>query len=98
MEAPDGKFGDMDALAEKIRQIGMRPGIWTRPLCGNHKAPASLMLPLIKGREENKPVLDPTIPENLARVKNYFKLYNQWGYEMVKFDFTTFDIFWQVGF
>jgi alpha-galactosidase len=98
MDTPDDKFGDMGKLAEKIRAIGMRPGIWTRPLCGSHKDAASLMLPLIKGREEKKPVLDPTIPENLERVKSYFKLYNQWSYEMVKVDFTTFDIFGKWGF
>jgi alpha-galactosidase len=98
MDTPDGKFGDMGRLAEKIRTIGMRPGIWTRPLCGSYKDAATLMLPMIKGREENKPVLDPTIPENLERVKNYFKLYNEWSYEMVKVDFTTFDIFGKWGF
>lgn len=98
MDTPDDKFGDMGKLAEKIRTIGMRPGIWTRPLCGNHKDAATLMLPLIKGREEKKPVLDPTIPENLERVKNYFRLYNEWSYEMVKVDFTTFDIFGKWGF
>lgn len=98
MNTSDEKFGDMGKLAEKIRTIGMRPGIWTRPLCGSYKDAASLMLPLIKGREEKKPVLDPTIPENLERVKNYFKLYNEWSYEMVKVDFTTFDIFGKWGF
>jgi alpha-galactosidase len=98
MDTPDNKFTDMDKLATKMNSIGMRPGIWTRPLCGSYKDAASLMLPMIKGREENKPVLDPTIPENLERVKKYFKLYNQWGYEMVKFDFTSFDIFGKWGF
>lgn len=56
------------------------------------------MLPLIKGREENKLVLDPTIPENLERVKSYFNLYNQWNYDLVKFDFTSYDIFGRWGF
>ena len=98
MSTPDKNFPDMGKLAEKIRKIGMRPGIWTRPLCGSEKSKVSLMLPLIKGREEKKPVLDPTIPENLEKIKNYFKLYNQWGYEMVKFDFTTFDILGKWGF
>jgi alpha-galactosidase len=42
--------------------------------------------------------LDPTIPENLERIKGYFKLYNDWGYEIVKFDFTSFDIFGKWGF
>lgn len=98
METPDKNFPDMGRLAEKIKKTDMRPGIWTRPLCGSQKSPASLMLPSIKGREDKKPVLDPTIPENLETIKNYFKLYNQWGYEMVKFDFTTYDILGRWGF
>jgi alpha-galactosidase len=98
MDKPDDKFSDMGQLAEKIRKIGMRPGIWTRPLCGSYKDPKSLMLPLIKGREDNKPVLDPSIPENLERIRKYFSLYNEWSYELVKFDFTSFDIFGKWGF
>ncbi len=98
MSTHDENFGDMGMVAEKIRKAGMRPGLWTRPLCGSYKDPKNLMLPLIKGREENKPVLDPTIPENLERVKNYFKLYNQWNYDLVKFDFTSYDIFGRWGF
>jgi hypothetical protein len=98
MSAANDRFGDMDDLADKIRQIGMRPGIWTRPLCGSHKDPRALMLPLIEGRNERRPVLDPSIPENLERVREYFRLYTQWGYELVKFDFTSFDIFGKWGF
>ena len=92
------KFGDMGLLAERIKNTGMRPGLWTRPLCASYKDPASLLIPVIKGREANKPVLDPTIPENLERVQSYFRLYNQWGYELIKFDFTSFDIFGKWGF
>ncbi len=98
MGSSNNRFGDMEKLAEQIRQLGMRPGIWTRPLCGSHKDSPALMLPLIKGREELRPVLDPSIPENLERIRQYFRLYTQWGYELVKFDFTTFDIFGKWGF
>ncbi len=98
MGASNDRFGDMKKLADSIREIGMRPGIWTRPLCGSHKDPLTLMLPLIKGREKHRPVLDPSIPENVERIRQYFRLYNQWGYELVKFDFTTFDIFGMWGF
>jgi alpha-galactosidase len=98
MSTPDSNFNDMARLADKIKEIGMRPGIWTRPLCGDAKSPFSFMLPTIKGREKNKPVLDPTIPENIDKIKNYFKLYNKWGFEMVKFDFTSFDLFGKWGF
>ena len=98
MDTPNAKFRDMHRVAEKIRSVGMRPAIWTRPLCGSYKDPQSIMLPNIQGREENKPVLDPSIPENLERIKGYFKLYNEWSYEMVKFDFTSFDIMGKWGF
>lgn len=98
MTEHDSNFSDMGKLAQQIRQNGMRPGIWTRPLCGSQKDPKSLMLPMIKGREEKKPVLDPSIPENIERIKSYFKLYKSWSYEMVKFDFTTFDIMGKWGF
>ena len=98
MNTPDENFGDMGKLAEKIKSKGMRPGIWTRPLCGSEHESQNLMLPLIKGREKNKPVLDPTIPENLDKISRYFKLYTDWGYDLVKFDFTSFDIFGRWGF
>ncbi len=98
MDLSNSRFGDMARLAGKIRAVGMRPGIWTRPLCGSYKDPQSLMLPLVKGREEKRPVLDPTIPENLERIRGYFALYRNWSYEIVKFDFTTFDIFGKWGF
>lgn len=43
-------------------------------------------------------MLDPTIPENLERIREYFRLYTRWGYELVKFDFTAFDLFGKWGF
>lgn len=99
MHTPNKKFGDMGKLAASIREIGMRPGIWTRPLCASYKDASSVLLPDIEGRVSAKePVLDPSIPENLERIKSYFKLYQQWSYEMVKFDFTSFDIFGKWGF
>ena len=98
MNTPNKKFPDMGKLAGKIKETGMRPGIWVRPLCGSHKDPASLILPLIKGRGKNNPILDPSIPENLERIKSYFELYKAWGYELVKFDYTSFDIFGKWGF
>jgi alpha-galactosidase len=98
LDLPNAKFGDMSRVAERIRKAGMRPGIWTRPLCGSHNDPQSLMLPLVKGRDSKSPVLDPTIPENLDRIFKLFEVYNHWRYDLVKFDYTTFDIFGKWGF
>jgi alpha-galactosidase len=89
----------MNVLAEKIRAKGMRPGIWVRPLCGSLQDPPGRLLPAIPGRDNPlAPVLDPTLPENLDRIKKLFSLYPQWGYELIKHDFTTWDLFGKWGF
>ncbi|MXV50573.1 hypothetical protein GS399_06270 [Pedobacter sp. HMF7647] len=96
---PNDKFKDMHLLADEIKKLGMRPGLWMRPLCARHDENPALLAPSIPGRDNPKmPVLDPTIPENIERIKHYFDVYKAWGYEMVKHDFTTFDLTGRWGF
>lgn len=93
------KFKDMHKMAESIKALGMRPGLWTRALCGRHDEPANQCLPAIPGRDNPKmPVLDPSIDENLARVAHNINLYRQWGYQLVKHDYSTYDILGKWGF
>jgi len=93
------KFKDMHKMADAIKALGMRPGLWTRALCGRHDEPANRCLPAIPGRDNPKmPVLDPSIDENLARVTHNLSLYKQWGYELVKHDYSTYDILGKWGF
>src|ERR1019366_8843163 len=40
----------------------------------------------------------PTISENIEWIKGLWNTYHQWGFEMVKHDYTTFDIFGRWGF
>jgi len=95
----NNKFGDMKKLADDIKKIGMRPGLWTRPLCARHDDKKNLLAPSIPGRDNPKnPILDPTIPQNIERIKNLWNTYRQWGFEMVKHDYSTFDIFGKWGF
>ncbi|MBC8084439.1 MAG: hypothetical protein H7Z21_14660, partial [Hymenobacter sp.] len=96
---PNAKFRDMPTLATSIRGLGMRPGLWTRPLCAAHSDKANLLLPSIPGRDDpRKPVLDPSIPENLDRIQRTIRTYQQWGYDMVKHDFSTYDLLGRWGF
>jgi alpha-galactosidase len=97
MITPNKNFPDMKQLADDIRKEGMRPGLWMRPLSVKVRTNESLLLPIIKGRYKDMPVLDPSIPENLETIKSYFKTYHQWGYEMIKFDYTSWDIFGKWG-
>ncbi len=96
---PNDKFKDMGRLAADIRKAGMRPGLWMRPLCGSHKDAPGLLLPAIPGRNDPRsPVLDPSQEETLARIKRNISVYRDWGYEMVKHDFSTYDILGKWGF
>lgn len=97
--APNKYFGDMEKLAGKIRNLGMRPGIWVRPLCGSLSDNPNILMPKIPRMDSPKaPFLDPTIPDNIERIKRYFILYRQWGYELIKHDFTTADLLGKWGF
>jgi alpha-galactosidase len=90
---PNDKFKDMHLLGDEIKRLGMRPGLWMRPLCARHDEKTSLLAPKIPGRDDPKnPVLDPTIPQNIEGIKHNFDVYKQWGYHMVKHDFSTYDI------
>jgi alpha-galactosidase len=96
---PNDKFKDMHQMALDIEKLGMQPGLWTRPLCAKHNDKASLLLPAIPGRDDPKsPILDPTIDENIERVKYNIATYKKWGYKLVKHDYTTYDIMGKWGF
>ncbi|MBV8390545.1 MAG: hypothetical protein JO080_12145 [Mucilaginibacter sp.] len=96
---PNDKFKDMHKMALDIEKLGMRPGLWTRPLCASYKDKKSLLLPKIPGRDDPKaPILDPTIDDNLARIKHSIAIYKEWGYKLVKHDYTTYDIMGKWGF
>lgn len=93
------QFGDMSAVAAEIKKIGMRPGLWTRPLLANANDKPSLLIPLRHNQTDPKErYLDPTIPENLQRIGTTIRLYKSWGYHLVKHDYTGFDFFGRWGF
>ncbi|MBB5394732.1 hypothetical protein [Mucilaginibacter sp. AK015] len=92
------KFKDMHKTADEIKSHGMRPGLWTRPLIARRDDSKTLLAPKIPGRgQDDELILDPTIPENIARVKRNISLYKQWGYHMVKHDYSSWDIFGKWG-
>ena len=95
----NSNFGDMSTVAAEINKLGMRPGLWTRPLQANAKDHPSLLIPIRADQKDLKErYLDPTIPENLQRISHTIALYKDWGYQMVKHDYTSFDIFGRWGF
>jgi alpha-galactosidase len=42
--------------------------------------------------------LDPSLPENLERIGQTIALYRDWGFDLVKHDYSTYDLFGRWGF
>lgn len=92
------KFADMAKMADEVKALGMRPGLWTRPLIARADTTKSRLAPSIKNRDNaEERILDPSIPENIEQIKHNISLYRDWGYEMVKHDFSSWDIFGRWG-
>ncbi len=96
-QTPNDKFGDMSLVAAEIKKLGMKPGLWTRPLLANSKSKATELIPLRKGESGDR-YYDPTLPETLQRIDATFRLYKDWGFDLVKHDYTTYDFFGRWGF
>lgn len=86
------KFPDMPGLAADIHKIGARPGIWIRPLLAMKDAPDAWRLP------RDRAYLDPTVPEVRQKVGDDIARLRSWGFEMIKHDFSTFDLMGRWGF
>ncbi len=87
---PNDKFGDMKKLADEIKKAGARPGIWVRLLHNRDYAITEDMRILRNGKRQ---YLDPTHPAVKEYIKSDIKKIKDWGYELLKHDFTTFDLF-----
>ncbi|HTS69100.1 MAG TPA: hypothetical protein VMO17_08945 [Terriglobia bacterium] len=93
------KFPEVPALPAEMKKRGVRPGIWLRPLL--------TVDPKARGWElsrDRKPpasglpfLLDPSRPEVLAYIKEGLRRVTEWGYELVKHDYSTFDILGRWG-
>jgi alpha-galactosidase len=97
------RFPQMAEMAAQIRRKGVRPGIWVRPLRARGETNQSLLLPAERfgartERHAGNLAYDPTIPE--ARDKALASIRNPvaWKYDLVKHDFSTFDLLGQWGF
>jgi alpha-galactosidase len=97
---PNRLFPPMAQLSEEIRSMGARPGIWVRPLVTVDRVPDSWTLPASRFKGDYPGVvLDPSVPEVLALVReDVARLAREWRYDLVKHDFTTYDVFGRWGF
>lgn len=76
----------MPELAGAVRHLGARPGLWFRPLMANANQPQSWRL------QRDPAILDPTVPQVRAFIRQTVRRFRGWGYELIKHDFTTYDL------
>lgn len=88
-------FRNMKELADEMREKGVRPGIWVRLLADEHH---ELNLPDECYLGRDKRYLDPSNEEVIRYVRGVVRMLRDWGYELIKHDFSTVDVFGNYGF
>ena len=86
---PNDRFGDMAKMAADIHAKGANAGIWFRPLLTLGEVPEEAVLT----KDSGGLILDPSHPYTLERVKNDAKRIRDWGFDLIKHDFSAYDMF-----
>jgi len=107
-KAPDGagpwtednlRIPEFPGLPAQMKKRGVRPGIWVRPLLTvDPRAKEWNLAGVQKPQPPDSPfVIDPSMPEVLTYIQEGLRRLTGWGYELVKHDFSTFDILGRWG-
>jgi len=95
------RFPDMRAVAAGIRERKVRPGIWIRPLIAPANTREALLLPGSRfgARKEraSDQAYDPTVPEAMELITAKAKEVVESGFELVKHDYSTYDLLGRWG-
>jgi alpha-galactosidase len=95
-ERGNAGFPDMAKLAAEMKNRGVRPGIWTRPLYTTAAIPDSARL---RGPGKGRgATIDPTVPEMAELIRQDTRRVAGWGYELIKHDYSSYDLMGRWGF
>ena len=94
-ERGNARFPDMPSLAAEMKAMGVRPGIWLRPLCTTAAIPESARLRARAASRQG--IIDPTIPEMMDLVRQDIRRMVSWGFDLIKHDYTSFDLLGRWG-
>ncbi len=90
------KFKDMAKIAAEYKKLNVIPGLWIRLLhdIEFEKNNAECLL----NRNDGESVLDPSHPKVKKYLRELLTRIKGWGYEILKHDYSTFDMFGDYGF
>ena len=86
----------MPGTASAVAELGARPGIWFRPLLSRVR-PDSGGLDRRRTDIFGGHVLDPSSSATIRTVAEDIARFVDWGFELIKHDFSTFDVVGQWG-
>ena len=89
-ERGNERFPDLAGLAADMKKLNVRPGIWLRPLYTTAQLPEGARLR--PNQQSRRCLLDPTVPEMLETVRQDIRRIVSWGFELVKHDYTSYDL------
>jgi alpha-galactosidase len=85
-------FTDMEKTAYDIAEYGCIPGIWFRALLTAKRLPDEILLQRPAAVMNCGQVMDPSNPETLHEVFTDARRISDWGFKLIKHDFSTSDI------
>ena len=86
-------YGDTASLAKEMAALGVKPGIWIRPLYMAEEPKPEWII----GKTRANWQIDPSIPEVIDHVRAIVRDLRSQGYQLIKHDFSTYDIFGHWG-
>ena len=85
------RFPSMQKMAEDINKAGCKAGVWIRPLLTHDNVPDEAIYK--SNFTKNGNVLDPSHPYTIQKVSQDISRIHDWGFDLIKHDFTTTEIF-----
>jgi alpha-galactosidase len=82
--------------------MNVKPGLWFRPLTTHNPVPEALLLKSKFSEalyvKEQMRTLDPTVADVTEQIRNDVKRLCSWRFQLLKHDFSTYDLFGLWGF
>jgi alpha-galactosidase len=98
----NSRFPDMARLASDMLRIDVRPGLWFRPLTTRESIPDNFLLKsefsAARWAKEQMRTLDPTVEGVAEQIRTDMRRLCSWGFQMIKHDFSTYDLMGRWGF
>jgi alpha-galactosidase len=98
----NARFTDMPALASAMLRLKVKPGLWLRPLTTRETISENWLLKsefsAARFSRQQMRTLDPTVTDAAEKIKSDVHLLCAWGYQLLKHDFSTYDLLGRWGF